>query len=465
MNVTVKFLGAAGEVTGSKYLLKIDDFVLLVDCGLFQGRKDLRLLNWAPFPIDPAGIHAIVLTHAHLDHTGYLPRLFREGYRGPVYCTSATADLMDLILMDSAKLQVEEARYAKKKGYSKHEDPQPLYTPEDVLPIKDYLITTTFESPLQVSSRIGVNFFNAGHILGAAIVELTLTGETQTKKIVFSGDLGRQEDPILFPPKMMQEADVLFVESTYGSRNVKPTPEEEIIDMMNEVFDNDGNLVVPAFSIGRTQTLLMHLKDYLHQREIPGVKIFLDSPMAISATEFYNKHKAYHKLKNVDLEDDESFLTLRKYLTVCRTPDESKQINEFKKDIIIIAGSGMMTGGRILHHLFHRLPVPENVVMIAGYQAEGSRGRRLQNGEPTLRIFGQDVPVRAKVFNVSGMSAHADRNELLDWLNGFKQAPKITFVVHGDKENAESLALALKEKGWNAHVPHYLENVVLFNHI
>lgn len=465
MNVRVKFLGAAGEVTGSKYLLQIDDFTLLLDCGLFQGRKDLRLLNWNPFPVEPRTIDAVVITHAHLDHTGYLPKLFKDGYSGPVYCTTATADLMDLILMDSAGLQVEEAKYAKKKGYSKHEDPQPLYTADDVISIQENIVGTTFENPVQIAPRVSVCFYNAGHILGAAIVELTLTGHEQTKKIVFSGDLGRPNDIILNPPHIMKEADVLFVESTYGNRDITPTERDEVLDMMNDTFEHDGNIVVPAFSIGRTQTLLMMLKRVLDSKEIPKVRIFVDSPMAIKATEFYRKHKSYHKLADTDIENDETFLELRNNLTVTRTADESKKINDYTHDTVIIAGSGMMTGGRILHHLFHRLPHEENVIMITGYQPEGGRGRRLQNGEPTLRIFGQDVPVKAKVFTLNGLSAHADRSELLDWLNGFEQAPKQTFVVHGEKESAHALCDTLLDKGWNAHVPHYLENVELFDHI
>jgi metallo-beta-lactamase family protein len=465
MNVRVKFLGAAGEVTGSKYLLQIDDFNLLLDCGLFQGRKDLRLLNWNEFPVDPKTIDAVVITHAHLDHTGYLPKLFKDGYSGPVYCTTATADLMDLILMDSAGLQVEEARFAKKKGYSKHEDPQPLYTVEDVIPIKDNIVGTTFENPIQIAPRISVCFYNAGHILGAAIVELTLTGHEQTKKIVFSGDLGRPNDIILNPPQIMKEADILFVESTYGNRDITATDMEDVIDIMNDTFEHDGNIVVPAFSIGRTQTLLMMLKKLLDSKEIPKVRIFVDSPMAIKATEFYRKHKSYHKLADTDIENDETFLELRNNLTVTRTADESKKINDYTHDTVIIAGSGMMTGGRILHHLAHRLPHEDNVIMITGYQPEGGRGRRLQNGEPTLRIFGQDVPVKAKVFTINGLSAHADRSELLDWLDGFDKAPKQTFIVHGEKESANALCDTLIDKGWNAHVPHYLENVELFDHI
>jgi metallo-beta-lactamase family protein len=465
MNVDVKFLGAAGEVTGSKYLLRIGDFNLLVDCGLFQGRKKLRELNWAEFPIDPSSINAVVITHAHLDHTGYLPRLFRNGYKGPVYCTTATADLMDLILMDSARLQMEEARYAKRKGYSEHEDPEPLYTDDDVTPIAEHIKSCRFEETVSITENIKARFYNSGHILGAAIVELTVTGNTQTKKIVFSGDLGRYNDPILFPPHTIEEADILFVESTYGNRTIKQTDREDILKVMNKAFEHDGNVIVPAFSIGRTQTLLMYLKNVLMTKEIPSVKIIVDSPMAIDATAFYRKHQDYHKLRGLDLDEDESFMTLRKQLIISRTAEDSKQLNGIKHNSVVIAGNGMMTGGRVVHHLFNRLPDPDNVILIPGYQAEGSRGRQLQNGAETIKIFGENVPAKAKVFTINGLSAHADRDELLRWLSGFKVPPQQTFVVHGEAESANPLKETLVEKGWNATVPHYLENVELFKNI
>jgi len=343
MKITVKFLGAAGEVTGSKYLLQIGEFNLLIDCGLFQGREELRELNFSPFPIDPGTISAVVLTHAHLDHTGYLPKLFNDGFNGPVYCTSATADLMELILMDSARIQVDEANYAKKKGYPKsdEDDPGPLYTPEDVTKIYPCLKTTAFQSPIQITNQISVSFFNAGHVLGAAIVEFTIQGDAHTKKIVFSGDLGRSNDPILYPPHLLTQADILFVESTYGNRVNTTTPREEIIEMMNLTFEADGNLIIPAFAIGRTQNLLMYIKNVLHSKEIPDVNIVVDSPMAISATELYKKHKSFHKFSDVDLDNDESFIRLRGFLTIAKTAEESKRINEFRKDTIIIASSGI----------------------------------------------------------------------------------------------------------------------------
>ncbi len=462
MNISVKFFGGAGEVTGSKYLLIIDDFKLLVDCGLFQGRKKLKELNRAPFPIDISAIDAVLLTHAHLDHTGYLPRLFRDGYRGPVYCTTATADLMSLILMDSAKQQVEEANYAKRKASPEDEEPQPLYTPDDVIPIFDCVKSYQFGETVLIAEKIKACFYNAGHILGAASVTLTVGHGDESKKIIFSGDLGRYNDPILLPPHVFEEADILFIESTYGNRTIKQTNREDILKVMNETFERDGNLVVPAFSIGRTQTLLMYLKNLLMNHEIPPVKIIVDSPMAIAATAFYRKHQQYHKLRGLDLDEDESFITLRKQLIISRTPEDSKKINDITHDSIIIAGSGMMTGGRVLHHLFQRLPDPNNVILISGYQPEGSRGRLLQENATSIRLFGQEVPVKAKIFTINGLSAHADRDELLKWISTFKQAPAQTFVVHGESESADALAAALTEKGWHATVPRYLENVELF---
>ncbi|ESU22672.1 hypothetical protein FEDK69T_19300 [Flavobacterium enshiense DK69] len=465
MDVSILFLGAASEVTGSKYLLRIDHFNLLVDCGMFQGKRKLKELNWADFPIKPEEINAVVLTHAHTDHTGYLPRLVRLGYKNPVYCTSATADLMHLMLMDTAKFQVEDAEFAKKKGYSKHENPKPLFTQEDVECIQPMIRTASFEERIQITEQIAVTFYNAGHVLGAAIIEITLIGDTETKKIVFSGDLGRYNDPLLYPPKTIDFADILFVESTYGDKIIKQTDRNDIIEIMNETFEKDGNLMVPAFAVGRTQTLLMYLKNIMMTKEIPLVKIAVDSPMAISATELYRKHSDYHKLKDIDLEEDEAFLILKKCLIISKTSDDSKKINDITQDLVIIAGNGMMSGGRIMHHLFHRLSDPKNVVLIPGYQAEGSKGRLLQEGAKTIRIFGQEIDVNAKIFTIHGLSAHADRNELLQWLSGFKRAPMKTFVIHGEKESAGALCEALKEQGWNAQVPSYMDEIELFKNI
>ena len=465
MDVDVLFLGAAGEVTGSKYLLKINNFNLLVDCGMFQGRRDLRELNWTDFPVDPTTIDAVIITHAHTDHTGYLPRLFRLGYKNPVYCTEATAELMHLLLMDAAKFQEEDADFARKKGYSKHENPEPLFTAEDVISIQPHLITTSFDQTISITESIAITFRNAGHILGAAIVEVSLKGPSETKKIVFSGDLGRYNDPLLNPPQSIEHADILFVESTYGDKVIEQTDRKAILELMNLVFEENGSLVVPAFAVGRTQNLLIHLKNVLMSKEIPLISIVVDSPMAISVTNLYRHFKSYHKLKDIDLETDESFKILRQCLTVSKSINDSKKVNKITQDAVIIAGNGTMSGGRVMHHLRYRLPDSKNAVLIPGYQPAGSKGRQLQEGAKSIRIFGDEIEVNAKIFTLHGLSAHADRNELLQWLSGFKQAPLKTFVIHGEADSAGALCETLKEKGWDAHVPHYLENVTLFKNI
>ena len=373
---------------------------------------------------------------------------------------------MQLILMDSAHIQVEEANYARRKGYAEDEMHEPLYTPEDVIPIADHIQSCKFEETVSIAENIEARFYNAGHILGAAIVELVKYNWGYTnKKIVFSGDLGRDHDPILFPPHTIEEADILFIESTYGNRAIKQTDRQDILDVMNEAFECDGNLVVPAFSIGRTQTLLMYLKNVLMSKEIPPVTIVVDSPMAIAATALYRKHQDYHKLRGIDLDEDESFMTLRENLVISRTSEDSKKINDISEDSIIIAGNGMMSGGRVLHHLFNRLPDPNNVILICGYQGEGSRGRQLQEGAKTISIFGHDIPVEAKILTINDLSAHADKDELLRWVEGFKKPPQQTFVVHGESESANAFAQTLAARGWNAIVPHYLENVQLFKNI
>jgi metallo-beta-lactamase family protein len=467
MDVRVKFLGGAGTVTGSKYLLEIDDFRLLVDCGLFQGLKELRLRNREPIPIDPSQIDAVVLTHAHLDHCGYLPKLFKDGFDGPVYCTVPTVDLVKLILRDSAKLQEEEAEFARKKGYSKHANPQPLYEQKDVEAVLPKLRGHSYHVQVRITENIECSFYNAGHILGASIVKLTITGISQTKTIVFSGDLGRTSDPILFAPESPGNADILFIESTYGSReHNEVTSESEIQRYLTETFDRGGSLLIPAFSVGRTQNILMILKNLLMKKAIPEIPIFMDSPMAIRATDLYRRYVSYHKLTEQEIEGEDSFISLRRNLRIIRTHQESKAINNHLGPAVIISASGMMTGGRVLHHLYNRLQNPNDSVLIVGYQAEGTRGRRLLDGEPSLKIFGVDVPVKSRIYFAEGMSAHADQSELLDWCQLIKERPKMTFCIHGDKDGPSELAKMIKSRfGWNSIVPEYLESVQLFRSI
>ena len=466
MNIRARFLGAAGTVTGSRHLLEIDNFKVLVDCGLFQGLKELRLKNWEKFPIDPAEINAIVITHAHIDHTGYLPRLIKEGYNGPIYCTDATADLMRIMLMDSAKLQEEEANWARKKGYSKHENPQPLYDMADAERVFPLIHTYPYEAEVSIHPKVAVKYLNAGHILGAAIVEMTVHGENQTKKIVFSGDLGRSEDPMLYAPEPMHNADILFIESTYGNReNPMNHPADHLAEIINRAVERNGVLLIPAFSVGRTQLLMYYMKSLIENEKIPDIPVYVDSPMAISVTELHKNYYEYHKLKDFELGNHHSVFDF-KNIHYKQSQEESIELNYKKNNAIIISASGMCTGGRILHHLYNRLQNENDTLLFVGYQAEGTRGRRILDGEPTVKMFGYDVPVKCQIEKIEGLSAHADRTELLDWLSNFQDSPKNTFVVHGEQQSETAFAAAVSEKfSWNVTVPAYQESHELFRGI
>lgn len=465
MDVRVKFLGGAESVTGSRYLVEVDDFRFLFDCGLFQGLKELRLRNWDPFPVDPATIQAVVLSHAHIDHSGYLPRLVREGFSGPVYCTPPTADLLEIMLIDSAKLQEEETEYAIHKGYSRHAHPLPLYTEADAREVFPLLKTFHYNQTFQLNDRINVTYRDAGHLLGSAITEIIVQGDNQKKKIVFSGDIGRYQSEMLHPPTEIEQADVLFIESTYGNKdNPVGNPEEELARITNETFDKNGVLLIPAFSVGRTQGLLYHLRKLMKADRIPDVPVYIDSPMAISATYLFFTHANY--LKNTFNLREFAHEVETNMLVFVRSNEHSKALNQIKQRAIIISSSGMMTGGRILHHLYHRLRRDQDTVLIAGYQAEGTRGRRLLDGEKTIKIFGEEVPVKCRVAYTSSMSGHADREELFRWMSQIKGKPKITFTVHGEGSDLHAYAEAIRQRfAWNVMVPKYLESVQLFESI
>jgi metallo-beta-lactamase family protein len=465
MDVTAKFLGGAGVVTGSKYLIDLGDFEFLVDCGLFQGGRKLRELNWDKFPMPLNELEAVVLTHAHLDHIGYLPRLVQQGFKGPIYCTEATAELAKILLLDSGKLQEEEAEYARKKGYSRHENPQPLYTKADAEAVFPHLVPQPFEKPFSIHPAVTVTFFHAGHILGASIVKFLIQGEHQTKRLVFSGDLGRYKDPLLFPPTRIPKADILWIESTYGDRKSSVVkPEEELARAIRDTFDRGGLVIIPAFAVGRTQLLLYHLYHLMEKGKIPKVPIFTDSPMAIDATKLYLDFSNDHRLGAMLQEDEHAFK--HPQLHYFQKKEESMSLNTYEGKAIIISASGMATGGRILHHLSHHLPNEKNGVIIVGYQAQETRGRRLLDGDPSIRIYGEEVSVRAKVYPIEGLSAHADQEELMDWAEGFTEKPKYTFVVHGEEKSGEALAYMLKQElGWNTLLPTYLESFVLFEGI
>jgi metallo-beta-lactamase family protein len=465
MNVIIKFLGGAETVTGSRYLVDAGKFRFLFDCGLFQGLKDLRLRNWDDFPVDPSTIQAVVISHAHIDHIGYLPKLVKEGFAGPIYCTHPTADLMELLLLDSAKLQEEEARFAEKKGYSKHEHPKPLYTEKDAQAVFPLLKTFGYGERISINEKVDIVYHDAGHLLGSAITEVYLKGDNQEKKIVFSGDVGRYTSAILQPPAAIHQADILLVESTYGNKdNPYDDPTDDFVRIVNETFARGGVLLIPAFAVGRTQGILYYLRQLMKEDKIPDVPVYIDSPMAISATYLFFKHPTYLK-KEFNLHEFAREVETN-MLVFVRSNEHSKSLNEIKQNAIIISSSGMMTGGRILHHLYHRLRREQDTVLIAGYQAEGTRGRRLLDGEKTLKIFGEHVPVNCTVEYISSMSGHADKGELFQWLGNFKDSPKLTFTIHGEGENLHAYAKHIRNTlGWNVVVPQYLESITLFDGI
>lgn len=456
MDVSVRFLGAAKTVTGSKYLLDIGGYRLLVDCGLFQGPKKLRERNWSDLPQNPEDIDGVIITHSHIDHIGFLPRIFRQGYNGPVYCTDVTSELMEIMLQDSAKIQEEEAAYARKKGSSRHKDPQPLYRVDHVKAMFSNMMPQPSNTWIPLKPGVDIRFLNAGHILGSSIVELKINGNSQTKTIVFSGDLGRYDQPVLRNPEKVMRADVLFVESTYGDQNNPSiSPKDALAEIINQAVKKNGCVLIPAFALGRTQLVVYYLKELLVENRIPNVPVYIDSPMAINVTDLYRKHFDEHKLRDSELE--ESVFDYRG-LQYCKSAEDSKAINSVSKNAIIISASGMCTGGRIVHHLRHRMPKKNDTILFVGYQAVGTRGRRILDREDTIRIFGQDIPLNCQVRQISGLSAHADQSELLKWLNGFESSPEHIFITHGEPDSSIALAKKLKQtRNWDAVVPDYLE--------
>ena len=446
----LQFLGAAETVTGSKYLLTDSQQRVLVDCGLFQGLKTLRLRNWAPLPFDPASISAVVLTHAHLDHSGYLPLLVKHGFRGPVYCTSATAELCKLLLPDSGHLQEEDAEYANRRGFSKHRPALPLYTQDDAERCLNYLHPVTFDQRFAIGPDLEALLTPSGHILGSAFVSLTNCSGT----LVFSGDLGREHDNIMRSPSPIKEADFLVVESTYGDRVHPPSdPLDELAATINRTVNRGGIVVVPAFAVGRTQALLYCIHQLKSQGRIPQhLPVFLNSPMATDVTSLYEQFASELRLPSSECA------AMCRAATFINSVEESIHLNTLRQPMIIIAASGMATGGRVIHHLKGLAPDPRNTILFSGYQAAGTRGAALLNGAKEIRIHGQDIPVRAEVAVLSTLSAHADANEIMHWLAGFQRAPRKVFVTHGEPVAADALRQRI-ERGlhWNVHVPEHLQ--------
>ncbi len=446
---SLTFVGGAGTVTGSKYWIRGDDEQLLLDCGLFQGLKPLRLRNWERPPFHAPAIDAVVLSHAHLDHTGYLPLLARRGFVGSVYCTSGTADLLEIVLRDAARLQEEDAERANRRHYSKHNPALPLYTLDDAERALKLIERRGYNARFTPSRTTSAVFHRAGHILGSSIVDLQL--EREGPNLVFSGDLGRRQRPILRDPDRVSSADVLLLESTYGDRTHKRDEESQLVDIITRTADRGGAVVIPAFAIGRTQELLWTIRNLHSQGRLPLISVYVDSPMATDVTDVYARHPEDHDAAMAALMKSEGSLYPAQYFM--RSTDDSKWLNSRQGPMIIIAGSGMATGGRVLHHLKHRLPDHRNTVLLTGYQAAGTRGRALREGVPTIRIHGRDVHVQAEVACVDGLSAHADRDELLDWLTGFREPPRQTYLVHGEAPASESLAAAIRERfGWRVSV-------------
>ncbi|AKJ03010.1 metallo-beta-lactamase family protein [Archangium gephyra] len=457
---SIHFLGAAGTVTGSKFLLEYQGKRVLIDCGLFQGRKELRQRNWRALPIPPRSIDAIVLTHAHIDHTGGLPRVVRDGFHGPVYCTSGTRDLSALLLPDSAHLQEEEARYANKEGFSKHRPALPLYSVEDAQRALKLFETFGYERTREILPGITLTFYRAGHILGSAVCVFHL--ERTNQRVVFTGDLGRYHAPILRDPQTVRSATTLVVESTYGDReHGDQRPVDALCEAVLSAYERKGMVVIPAFSVGRTQELLYHLRNLEADKRIPELEVFVDSPMACDATPIYVAHAEEHDLDmSAIVKRGESPLATKRTRFVT-SPQESRQLNQVDGPGIIISASGMATGGRILHHLKNRLPDPRNTVLFVGYQSEGSRGRRMLDGEKEVKIHGQMVRVEAEVRTVSGFSAHADWTETLRWMDGFESPPRQTLLVHGEPSALQALKGRVEARGWPAYIPEYLEKVEL----
>jgi len=460
--LTVRFLGGAGTVTGSKFLLASGSARILIDCGLFQGLKDYRLRNWAPFQVPIRELSSIVLTHAHIDHSGYLPRLAREGFHGEVYATPPTCDLLRVLLPDAAHLQEEEARYANLHGYSKHKPALPLYTAADAERALRLLRPVAFGRELALADELSVGFFRVGHILGAAAARITVGTGANKRRLVDSGDLGRYGKPILKDPEAIAEADWLLIESTYGDRLHPEKPEEELARVINEAADEKGCLIVPAFAVGRTQELIYAIRKLEDDGKIPSLPVHVDSPMAINATDIYCAHPEEHDLDMKLLMDRNLRPLYCGQFHIHRTAEESKAINQLSGPRIIISASGMATGGRVLHHLKQRLPDPKTTVLFVGFQGEGTRGRALRDGKKELKLLGEIVPVRAKIKTIDGFSAHADRREILRWLKNFTRPPRKTFVVHGEPTASQALAEEIRKSlSWSVEVPSYGQTVRL----
>lgn len=445
----IRFLGATGTVTGSRHLVEYADRRVLVDCGLFQGLKQLRLRNWAPFPVPASSIDAVVLTHAHIDHSGFLPRLVQQGFRGSIHATPGTADLLSILLPDSGRLQEEDARYANRHGFSKHSPALPLYTEAQALHCLKQVRRHAFGQAFEPVPGLKARFSHAGHIIGAASVHL----DSPEGSLTFSGDLGRHDDPVMQPPAAAPGADIVVIESTYGDRRHTDAPSAAALcDVIARTAARGGTTLIPAFAVGRAQAILHAILRLKAEGRIPDLPVYLNSPMATQVTRLVHSHAEEHLLNEAERRD------LVEKVRYVRTEDESRALNHPSYPSVIVAASGMATGGRVLHHLEALAPDPRNTIAFAGYQAAGTRGATLLAGADSIRLHGQWVPVRAEVAAIEGMSSHADQAQLLAWLGTLPRPPRHVYVTHGEPQAADALRQAIEERlGWPASVPEYLD--------
>ncbi|MFA5239000.1 MAG: MBL fold metallo-hydrolase [Phycisphaerae bacterium] len=467
MQIKLRFLGAAQNVTGSCHGLEANGTRLLIDCGLYQERQ-FRERNWTPFPIPPESIDAVLLTHAHLDHCGLLPKLVKDGFKGKIYCNSATAEIAQIILLDSAKIQEEDAEYKRKRharqGQKGPYPEEPLYTIEDAQACLPLFSPVDYREAVSLGDGVEATFYDAGHVLGSSIIRAKVRQNGQERIILFSGDIGRPDRPIVCDPTVFDAADYILIESTYGDRVHEETRDvkKKMAEVINAAKKAGGNIIVPSFALERSQEVLYYINELLHEKAIASMKIFLDSPMASRITEVFKRHS--------ELFDDQMAQFIKKFgspfdlsqVQMAGNAAQSKAINDMKGTIMVIAGSGMCTGGRIKHHLVNNISEPQNYIMFVGYQAVGTLGRQIVDGANPVRILGEQRQVNAKIVRIHGFSAHADRDELLKWLKGLQTPPRKIFIVHGETKSATNFGDYIKQQtGWPVSVPAYQDQVVL----
>ncbi len=463
----MSFLGASQNVTGSRYLVEANGLKVLVECGLYQERQ-FQARNWDPFPVPPQSVDAVLLTHAHLDHCGLLPRLVRDGFGGRIYGTAATAEIARIILLDAAHLQEEDARYKRKRHRKeRRKAPRPvtpLYRTDDAEKCSSLFYPVPYRHPISLGKGITATFHDAGHVLGSSMITLTVKQNGRERTVLFSGDVGRKNMPILEDPTVFSHADYVLVESTYGDRTHQGPEDvkDALAEVINATMQAGGNIVIPSFALERSQDILYHLNELLLAGRIPHLTVFLDSPMAINITKVFEDHPELFDSQMTERITQQSSPFSFPGLKMTATTDESKGINRIKGTVAVIAGSGMCTGGRVKHHLSHNITKPQSTILFVGYQAAGTLGRHIVEGAKDIRILGRSHRVRARIARVHGLSAHADRDELLQWLSGLTKAPKAVFVVHGPAERAQHFADYLKEKkGWSTSAPAYMDEVLL----